>query len=120
MFDNEDDDFESWWLHGDESEIDKLRRKALQAEEKERKEYIRFKTLYDYFKSASGISKQYVFYNKDNVRNLKKMLALFIEHEEYEKCANVRDWIIEVEELHQKWEEKKNKKEKTPEKPITF
>ena len=108
-----------FWQWKDETEGEKLTREAQEAEDRKKQEYIRFNTLFDYFKTIKGVSREYIFYNADNVNKLDKMNRIFLESEEYEKCALIRDWKIEID---QRIKEKKKatKKEKTLQDNLTF
>ena len=95
MFGNEDE-FLDWM---DDDEITKIKREALKAEEAKAKEYLRLRTLYTYFESMESISKDKIFFFEENHRHLKDMLNAFIEKEEYERCAKIRDWMIRANEI---------------------
>lgn len=58
-----------------------------------------FFLLYKHW-NAYGIeaAKRIYLYFKDN-HNLQKMLEIFEEIEEYEKCAVIRDWLKEIKRL---------------------
>ena len=116
MFDDEDDeDLEMWWM--DESETDKIIRLHNEMLIAKHKEYIRFTVLFDYFKSMyrHNARPSYLFYNSDNVKSIEKMLTIFLEKEEYEKCVEIRAWQLDI----LKHTAKSNK-QKGSAKPITF
>ena len=102
MFSNEDEFMD--WL--DDDEISKIQRQSLEKQAKEEKEYIRLKTLYTYFESMQSFSKDKFLYFEENHKHLDAMLNAFIEKEEYERCANIRDWIIRAKEIKNKLETK--------------
>ena len=118
MFDN-NDDMENWFE--EESEIDKIKKEHILNIERQKKQYERYVSLYTYVKSSSQLSLIYFYYQANAVEILNSMLNAFILKEEYEKCADVRDWIEDVKKHQEKAKEIKNyEKEKTLEKPITF
>ena len=117
---NEENDENNWW--DEESEIDKIKKEYVLKIEREKKEYIRYQTLYDYVKTSTGMALLYFYYEDKAVETLKKMLKMYLLREEYEKCADIRDWLEDVNEYIQNNEGYKdyNKDEKTCETRITF
>ncbi len=118
MFNEEDN---SWWE--EESEIDKIKKEFVLSRERDKKEYIRYTTLYNYIKSSTNISLLYFHYEDNAVETLENMLAIFLKKEEYEKCADIRDWLIDVKEHKSKTNDtstNKHKKENILQNRITF
>lgn len=100
----------------EENEIERMKAESQIAFHKKRIELGRLVTLYTYFESMADMKKKHVFYQDDNVKSLEKMLHVFIELEAYEKCAKIRDWMIEIQETKRLLTERKNGKSET----ITF
>jgi len=57
--------------------------------------------LFDLWNINQENSAKYIYLNyNDHYENVcEKMLNVFIELEEYEKCSVVRDWLIEIEKI---------------------
>jgi hypothetical protein len=57
--------------------------------------------LFDLWNINQENSAKYIYLNyNDQYENVcEKMLNVFIELEEYEKCSVVRDWLIEIEKI---------------------
>lgn len=116
MFGNEEE-FLDWM---DDDEISKIQREALKKQAEIEKEYIRLNTMYVYFESMQGLSKDKFLYFEENIVHLDNMLKAFIAKEEYEKCVNIRDWMIRAEEIKNNSNTRNNKSKPKKSKQITF
>jgi len=108
MFDNEDDFMDQFF---DEDDIAKLQRLADKKIIEDKKRYIRNCSLYEYF-SVAQVTGEIMAVQSNILPKLRELEKFFITYEEYEKCANIRDWIQVI--------MKKPNKDISFKKPITF
>ena len=86
---------ENIWFNEDD-EITKLKREAEIKQREKINNYKKSIRLFNYFIKLSKEKEKEFFYNKDNIKTLNKMLNIFIENEEYEKCSIIKTWLEKI------------------------
>ena len=86
---------ENIWFNEDD-EITKLKREVEIKQREKINNYKKSIRLFNYFIKLSKEKEKEFFYNKDNIKTLNKMLNIFIENEEYEKCSIIKTWLEKI------------------------